>query len=249
MLMTGLPLVWGEKGPFDPGSRPQASYVRLSREFDFRPADVLDGATLARGRLLFLAQPQRLAPAELAALDGWIRSGGRALILTDPMLSWPSGLPPGDIRRPPPAGLLAPLLHHWRLALDSPAEPGPVEARWNGRRVLLDSPGRWRSSSADCAVDPPGWTATCRLGRGAVRLVADADLMRDSLWAPGGPERAAADNPAVVGEWLDELAGLRRPRPRPDRTGWAGARAAALALGLIAACALAGLLLRRSRRG
>jgi hypothetical protein len=247
MLMTGLPLVWGEKGPFDPESRPAEAYARLSREFDFTPVDVLDEPALARGRILFLAQPQRLSPAELAALDSWIRSGGRALILTDPALTWPSGLPLGDIRRPPPVGLLGPLLRHWRLSMEGPQAAGEAEALWNGRRILMDSPGRLRSSSSDCAVAPGGWTALCRLGRGAVRLVADADLLRDSTWAPNGFHRPVADNPAVVGEWLDSLAGT--PRPRPPMAGKArGAGGLAVpALILAGAAAGIGLLLRRRR--
>jgi hypothetical protein len=251
MLMTGLPLVWGEKGPFEPGSRPAAAYVELSEEFDFRPVDVLDSATLKRGRWLFLAQPKRLAPVELAALDKWIRNGGRALILTDPMLTWPSVLPPGDIRRPPPVGLLSPLLDHWRVTLEAPAEPGEVEALWDGRRIRLDSPGRLRSSSPDCVVAQEGWRATCNLGRGVVTLVADADLMRDSLWAPNGPQRRTADNPAVVGEWLDELAQVSRPRPRPAPASGNWARSGALPLALLALLAAGsgiGLLLRRRRR-
>ncbi|HEY0130944.1 MAG TPA: LPXTG cell wall anchor domain-containing protein, partial [Allosphingosinicella sp.] len=211
--------------------------VDLGRDFDLRPVDVLDPASLGKGRLLFLAQPQRLAPAELAALDGWIRGGGRALILTDPMLAWPSELPPGDIRRPPPVGLLAPLLGHWRVALEPPADSGEVAARWKGRRIRLDSPGRLRSASPDCIAEE-AWTALCRLGRGTVRLVADADLMRDPLWTS-----SAADNPAVVGEWLDALAGLSRPRAgRTERT-WA-----APAMALLVLIAGIGLLLRRRRK-
>jgi hypothetical protein len=237
MLMTGLPLVWGESGPFDPASRPQASYSKLSEAFDFRPVDVLDAATLARGRFLFLAQPKRLAPSELVAVDGWIRKGGRALILTDPMLTWPSELPLGDIRRPPPAGLLAPLLGHWGLTLDPPVRAGEVAARWNGRRVLLDSPGRLRSSGRECIVDEGGWTALCRLGRGTVRIVADADLMRDALWMSSG-----AENPAAVRGWLEEMTGISRTRP-VERTWTGGALVSAL---LIAAAGL-GLLLRRRR--
>lgn len=245
MLMTGLPLVWGEKGPLDTGSRP-AAYILLEWTFRFEPVDVLDAETLGRRRLLFLAQPHRLAPAELAALDGWIRAGGRALILTDPMLTWPSELPLGDIRRPPPAGLLAPLLNHWQLALDRPEAPGQVEARWNGARIMMDSPGRLRSSTSGCTVAPGGWTALCRLGRGMVRVVADADLLRDSVWAPDGVDRPIADNPAVVGEWLDSLAGLARARPRHAReAGAAGWLVPALLLA--AAAAGIGLLLRRRR--
>ena len=217
MMMTGLPLVWGEKGPFDAGSRAPTAYHHLRFNFRIRPVDVLDSKSLDRGRLLFLAQPHRLAPAELAALDSWIRGGGRALILTDPMLTWPSELPPGDIRRPRPVGLLAPLLDHWGLTLTGPETPGEVEAAWNGARIVMDSPGRLRSSSSDCAVAPGGWTALCRLGRGAVRVVADADLLRDSAWAPNGLERPVADNPEIVGEWLDSLAGTPRPRRRLAR--------------------------------
>ncbi len=240
MLMTGLPLVWGEKGPFEAGSGPAAAYADLGGEYDFRPVDVLDTRTLERGRVLFLAQPHRLAPVELAALDGWVRRGGRALILTDPVLTWPSVLPLGDIRRPPPAGLLAPLLGHWRLALEPPAEAGEVETRWNGRRILLDSPGRLHSAGPECVVGEGEWMARCRLGRGTVRLVADADLMRDSLWTS-----MAADNPAVLGEWLDELAGASRPRPgrgeaRPIRI--------AAPIALLVLLAAIGLLLRWRRR-
>lgn len=237
MLMTGLPLVWGEKGPFEPGSKPAAAYLELAGHFDFQPVDVLDSATLSRGKLLLLAQPQRLAPAELVALDGWIRSGGRALILTDPMLTWPSELPPGDIRRPPPVGLLAPLLGHWRVTMEPPAETGEVRTRWNGRRLRLDSPGRFRSAGPDCVVGAEEWTALCRLGRGTVRLVADADLMRDSL-------STAAGNGAAVHAWLDELAGVSRPRPAEGRP-WPVFALAALAAAAVAGI---GLLLRRLRK-
>lgn len=247
MLMTGLPLVWGEKGPFDPNSRSAVAYHYLSLTFRIRPVDVLDAETLGGRRLLFLAQPHRLAPAELAALDGWIRGGGRALILTDPMLTWPSELPSGDIRRPPPTGLLAPLLRHWRLTLDGPEAPGEVEASWNGRRIMMDSPGRLRSSSPDCAVAPAGWTALCRLGRGTVRVVADADLLRESVWAPNGLDRPIADNPAAVGEWLDSLAGTPRPRRRLTRDSGAAGRLVVPALIMAAAAAGLGLLLRRRR--
>jgi hypothetical protein len=46
MLMTALPIIWGEKGAFDPSSRPAAAYTALEREFDVRPLDVLDGQSL-----------------------------------------------------------------------------------------------------------------------------------------------------------------------------------------------------------
>jgi hypothetical protein len=240
-LMTGLPLHWGETGPFDPASRPAASFVDLREEFAFVPLDVLDSAGLARGQVLFLAQPQRLGPAELAAVDGWIRGGGRALILIDPMLTWPSALPPGDIRRAPSVGLLGPLLHHWRLALDAPAEPRELRSRWKGRSLLMDSPGRLRSAGPGCVVAPQGWTALCRLGPGRVRVVADADLMSDSLWA-------RSDNRAVVRDWLDELAGVRRPEPSRWESAGGGGLPALLALAAAGALVGIALLLMRVRR-
>jgi hypothetical protein len=235
MLMSGLPLVWGEKGPFDPSSRPAAAYVELSKRVDFRGVDLLDPATLGRGRLLILAQPQRLAPAELVALDGWIRGGGRALILNDPRLNWPSDLPLADIRRPPPVGLLEPLLMHWGLTIEAPAEAKEVETEWDGRRVAADSPGRLRSAGSLCTVEAEGLAALCRLGRGQVRVVADADLLHDSRW-----DR----NSDAVTAWVDELAGRTPARPRRRMTRIGASAAAGLMLVIVGA----GLILLRRRR-
>lgn len=252
-LMSGLPLMWGEAGPFDPASRPALAYRALSREFDFVPVDTLEPATLARAPVLFLAQPQRLAPSEFVALDEWIRGGGRALILADPALGWPSELPLGDIRRPPPATLLTPLLTHWGLTLQSSGEPGPQASRWEGRKIVLERPGRFRSTGP-CTLTFDGQMARCGLGRGEAVLIADADLMRDDLWAPAGPEarRRTSDNPLFVADRLDALLGLRRSRV--DRAvAWAApkrspATGIALALPLPLAAAAAGLLLRRRRK-
>jgi hypothetical protein len=96
--------------------------------------------------------------------------------------------------------------------------------------------------------------ARCAPGRGRAILVADADLLRDDLWIESrprwrpGPPRAA-DNPLVVGDLLDRLAGLERPRLEPA-IAWvpAGAsyrRALAMALLPLLAALGAGLLLRR----
>lgn len=218
MVMTGLPIIWGEKGAFDPASRPAASYEALRREFVLRPLDYLDRETLAKGRLLLLAQPRALAPTELAALDQWVRGGGRALILTDPLLAWPSELPLGDIRRPPPLGLLAPLLNHWGIALE-PGGAGAAYARdyrWNGEtfRLFMDRPGRFAGGGDACRIGPEPWMARCRVGEGRAMLIADADLLHDRLWAPLGARRHQrdADNPLLVAQWLDSLAGIERER-------------------------------------
>ena len=80
-------------------------------------------------------------------------------------------------------------------------------------------------------------------------LVADADLLRDDLWAPLGlePRQRIADNPLIVAEWLDRLAGIERPRllppaqwadPEADRTRALLLAALPLLAGLGAAFAL-----------
>ncbi len=221
MMMTGLPLVWGEHGPLDPRSRPAGAFKALEQEFNVRPLDVLDARSLASGRLLLLAQPRPLAPSELVALDNWVRQGGRALILTDPMLLWPSDLPIGDSRRAPAIGLLGPLLAHWGVSMKIPAEARLVveEVRTGGetRRLIVFAPGRF--ASAACAIGSQALLADCRIGEGRAILVADADMMHDRLWiGPGtaGAERhgRVADNPLIVADLLDGLVGARRPRPQ-----------------------------------
>jgi hypothetical protein len=221
MLMSALPLMWGDSGPLDPGSRPAAVYAMLQKEFALRPLDVLDEPTLSTGGLLLLAQPRALAPIELVALDSWVRRGGRTLILTDPALFWPSELPLGDIRRPPAIGLLGPLLSHWGLRLDDPEEKKAVARQLqegpNERRLVMFAPGRFVREQGSCTVEAPGHLARCRIGKGEAMLVADADMMHDRLWVgqgTDGTERHArtSDNPLLVGDWLDRLSGKPRPR-------------------------------------
>ena len=217
MLLTGLPLVWGETGPLDPGARPAASYKALEEEFEVRPLDVLDEKSLGSGKLLLLAQPRALAPSELVALDAWVRRGGRTLILTDPMLLWPSELPLGDIRRAPPIALLDPLLTHWGLSMEAPAASAAVVEDIGSRRLAMFAPGRFVATKTACTVGPTAHVARCRLGRGSAILIADSDMIHDRLWVGSGrngTRRYAriSDNPLVLADWLDALAGTRRPR-------------------------------------
>jgi len=256
LLMTALPIIWGEKGAFDPQSRPALAYRAIQDAFDVRPLDVLDANSLKTGGLLLLAQPRWLAPAELVALDDWVRAGGRALILTDPRLDWPSTLPLGDIRRPPPVGLLKPLLDHWGLRLD--AGPVGLVRLVQGRRLVLRHPGRLSATTPDCRLDGAE-IAFCRIGRGRAVVIADADLLHDDLWAAAGADggtrlRRLADNPLVIAETLDRLAGRRRD-PAEAPVAWtnpassAGSELVPVLLPLLAACmaalAAAGLLHRR----
>ena len=235
MMMSGLPIVWGEKGAFDPEARPARIYQALQREFEIRLLDTLEPKDLEKGRLLLLAQPQRLSPVELTAVDEWVRLGGRILILADPNLAWPSELPLGDIRRPPRDTLLRPLLTHWGVELEE-AEPGLREQRLLNRRIALEGPGRFTGGREACTIEPE-WLARCRIGPGRAIIVADADLFRDALWAPESAERPSSDNALAVADWLDELAGLKRQRSLPGSS--AGASRIVPA-GLLPLLALAG---------
>lgn len=243
MLLTALPLIWGEKGPLDPGSRPAAAFPMLEREFSVRALDVLDATSLGTGSLLLLAQPRALAPSELADLDAWIRRGGRALILTDPALQWPSELPLGDIRRPPPIGLLRPLLDHWGLELEGPAKPGIVleEIKVGGerRRLAMLAPGRFATRGGSCRIGATPYIARCRIGSGEAILIADADMLHDRLWVGGssGTARHArtSDNPLILAEFLDALGGTHRVRAEQPVEWLSGGanRTAALLLALL----------------
>lgn len=260
-LMTGLPLVWGETGAFDPASRPAAAFRYLQREFDVRPIDRLDPESLPDGTALLLAQPRLLEPSELVALDAWVRRGGRALILVDPRLTWPTELPLGDFRRPPGAHRLSPLLGHWRLGLEGVEPPSRVvhEVTQQGRRrrLILETPGRFSVGSGGCRAEMSGLVVRCAIGRGRVLLIADADLLRDELWAgagdvPAARHRRLADNPLVVAGWIDALEGRERRRAaRPVH--WLDGKAngaAAVAAGLIPILSsLVLVLLLRRRRG
>jgi hypothetical protein len=255
MLLTGLPIIWGEGGAFDPQSRPAASYRMLQAEFRVRTLDVLDDASLGRGRLLLLAQPRALAPEELVALDAWVRRGGRVLILTDPRLVWPSELPLGDVRRPPAIGLLDPLLTHWGLRLEPGGKGIVARDLPGGRRLRMAAPGRFIAMKRACSTTDGLW-ARCRLGSGEALLLADADLMHDGLWAAededAGWRNRTADNPLILADRLDSLAGVQRERiaPRIDWQQEGAGRPLALWLGvpalLIAAAAVNLFRLRRA---
>jgi hypothetical protein len=151
------------------------------------------------------------------------------LILTDPALLWPSELPLGDIRRAPAIGLLDPLLTHWGLRMDPPNAPAAVVENVQSRRLALFAPGRFTSKSPSCTVGTTSHIARCRLGRGGAILLADADMMHDRLWVgpgEGGTRRYAriSDNPLLVADWLDELAGRHRERAQGS-VNWIGREA------------------------
>lgn len=195
-VLTALPLFWAEPGQAGAAPRDVPIIAVLRTRFTVEPLD--DPSLLAGSgaRRLLVAQPRALAPEQLVAIDNWVRAGGTALVLADPLLRWPSDLPLGDRRRAPAASLLAPLLTHWRF------DPGTL-ASAEVRHFLPDGRLLTLSGAAIGKVLPQSG----KIGRGQVLLLGDADLIDDRLWLadpvrPLDPRAWTADTPALLGEWL-----------------------------------------------
>lgn len=181
MLLTSLPLVFGEQFGLEGGSPALAA---LETKFTVTPVAVADSASLARGRLLLMAHPLAQPAEALVELDRWVRRGGRLLLLADPMLEWPSERPLGDTLRPPPAFADTGLLAHWGLRLDTPDERGPRLRKLGGQEIVTASPG---VLAGRCAVSGDRLVARCRIGKGAATVVADADFLNvEDLDGPTG---------------------------------------------------------------
>ncbi len=172
MLLTTLPLVFGESFGLEDSGSP--ALKALETRYQVRPVAVTDAKTLAQAELLLMAHPLAQPAEALVDLDRWVRSGGRLLLLADPALDWHSELPLGDRLRPPPAFADTGLLRHWGLRLDAPDDRGPMMRRVGGREVLAVSPG---SLEGRCAITADRMVARCRIGRGEVTVVADADFL------------------------------------------------------------------------
>lgn len=183
LLLTSLPILFGEEFAIDGHGSPLLT--ALERRYRVRPIDVASRQALAGHRLLLMAHPLAQPAEALVALDEWVRSGGRVLLLADPELSWPSERPLGDLLRPPPAFADTGLLARWGLTLTPPDSPAPVERKFAGRRIIAQTPGRW---AGRCAIGPRQFVARCRVGQGHALLIADADFLRP----PGGGDPDAA---------------------------------------------------------
>ena len=172
-LLTALPLVWSEDFGLDqPGS---PALERLQQDYRVTPIDL--PSDLPDGALLLAAQPRALPAEELVALDKWVRAGGRMLLLADPMLEWPSELPLGDRRRAPMGYADTGLLKRWGLRLDAPEQRGPKQAAIGGQAVLTASPGMLVALGKGCNLAGGGLVARCRIGKGEVIVIADADIL------------------------------------------------------------------------
>ena len=197
LLLSSLPLVFGEDFSLQGGGSP--AYEALKARYRVVPISVTDGADLAKGRLLLMAQPLAQTAENLVMLDEWVRRGGRVLLFADPMLEWPSQRPLGDPLRPPPTFGDTGLLAHWGLRLDGPERRRAEQRQLGGRDVLTVSPG---SLWGRCEIAGDRLVARCKLGKGEAIVVADADLLDvDDLG------RAAKQNLDAV---LEELARLEQ---------------------------------------
>lgn len=240
MLLSGLPLAWNEGGvaaSLAGGGDAGAVFGMLARGFSVRPIattdiSTADHATLDQGKLLLVAQPS-IDAAGLVAIDDWVRRGGKALVLADPDLRWPSQLPPDDPRRPPGVEPLIPLLAHWGLEIDPDPQAGATvrHIRRDGvtYRVRPGAPGRWRNGGNACALSMGDMVADCAIGQGRALLVADADLLLDALWVGMGSYgtdryRRTADNGPLLIALLDGLRGVRHAEPA-DSVAWIDGRA------------------------
>jgi hypothetical protein len=172
LLLTSLPLVFSEGFALTGGGSP--ALKKLQSRYRVLPISVTDGAELAKGDLLLMAQPPTQTAENLVVLDQWVRRGGHLLLLADPMLEWPSKLPLGDPLRPPPVFMDTGLLAHWGLRLDAPDRRGPAPRKLGSFEVMTDSPG---SLSGSCHISDDRLVAHCRIGRGRATIIADADLL------------------------------------------------------------------------
>lgn len=198
MLLTSLPLIFGESFDLDGGG--SAALEALERRYRIVPISVAQASELRRGRLLLMAHPLAQPAEALVELDRWVREGGHVLLLADPALDWESERPLGDALRPPPAFADTGLLAHWGLRLDAPDERGPRERALAGRAILTGSPG---SLHGGCAISSDRLVARCTIGKGKATIVADADFLH--VRGPGSLDGPTQGNlPALV----DELAGL-----------------------------------------
>ena len=204
LLLTSLPILFGEG--FELDTEPSPVLARLERDYRVEPIAAAEPSGLAKGRVLLMAQP-RAQPAEmLVALDQWVRRGGRLLLLADPKLDWPSEKPLSDLSRPPMSFADTGLLDHWGMTLTGPLALGPAAIDAGPYDVAVVSAGRLTSPPGRCVTAAAKLIARCRVGRGRVTVIADADFL--NLGGPHAIDGPTEHNLDLLGA---ELAALSRP--------------------------------------
>ena len=207
VMLTGLPLRWSGSGDFasmiSAGTADDPALARLEAAGPVLLVDSLVDPVPPPGAAVLIAHPRALAPRELIAIDLFVRSGGRAVVLADALSGWPSRHPLGDPRNPPVTSLLTPLLDHWGVTLAA-APAGRQEAQAvdvEGARLRLFSAGHFERLPPTCRAFAGRRVAHCPIGEGEVWMVGDADLIFAPLWRPPVPA-AAHLRPADTMEWL-----------------------------------------------
>jgi hypothetical protein len=191
MLLTSLPIAFGETFSLEPPKSP--ILVALQKDYRVIPIPTASASELRQGRLLLMIQPFAQPSEDLVALDRWVRSGGRLVLLADPLLERADGRPLDDLTRPPPMFLDTGLLAHWGLRLDGPAVYGPGTIELGGTRLETRSPG---TLDGGCAISSHGAVARCTIGKGRATVVADADFLDSE------PDRESA---RALGPLITEL--------------------------------------------
>lgn len=213
-LMTSLPLQWSEGGieaAIASEAAPHPAYARLAESYNIIPTDDFGDLDRNRFSILLLAQPRALSPAELTKLDGWVRQGGRLLVLADPALQWGSLYSIGDKRRPLFTSLLSPLFSHWGLELVLPVtEKVPlVIVNVDGLQIRAQTLGAWQDTktraSASCVIAETDLLADCAVGKGRALLVADADFLDAAYWQGKGVRSITGSDEFGNMAWMQAL--------------------------------------------
>lgn len=253
-IATSLPIVWGEAlsggnegfaAALDGRAKSAPALEALERRFAVNMLDAIDVRSLPkptdRDAVLLMAHPGALSPAEMVALDGWVRQGGKTLILADALLVWEPPFAIGDPRNPPVTSLLTPLLDHWGLELALSAnDNAQITQIWDeGEPLLLPASGyfveRREADGVSCTLTRGGIRADCTVGKGRAILLSDADMLQDYLWlgsAAIAKESAGASGPALWRSgnlaWVQErlLAFSGRKQQPWLQPVWMGERAA-----------------------
>lgn len=190
-LFTTLPIYWPESDGIGDllteNAPPHWVRILLERRFDLVPLDSLNEMLDRKMALthLMLAQPRALSGAENVQLDEWVRSGGRALIFADPMLTAHSRFALGDPRRPQDVALLSPILKRWGLQLlHDPNGPRRPQVMMGSMLSLpVDDEGSLQvvptDAHSDCVISGQGVIAICSIGEGRATIVADAAILDD----------------------------------------------------------------------
>lgn len=198
MLLTSLPLVFPETFSLKGGGSP--ALAALEKRYRIVSIPVADKASLRNGGILLMAHALAQPSEALVDLDSWVRRGGRLVLLADPMLEWDSERPLGDPLRPAPMFPDTGLLAHWGLKLEAPDRRGPVQRKIGPLSVLTFSPG---ALSGGCEIAGDRLVARCRIGKGQVIVIADADFLD-----VGGPEDHADSAAANLEALLQQLAAI-----------------------------------------